>query len=464
MSLLATLRNKTLGRSALVRKCLVLAMLLLLVGNLVPLHAFADPNCDNNPTTGSSSGGLSLCQKDLYSSGVGYFDVSKGSTTQQCGDSSAATVSGSTNAEKIWNFFAGKGLKPVAIAGIMGNFHQEDSAFDPAEKQNYSTQAIPDGGDGHTGFGIAQWTSQDRQAGLFAKLRDANLGQYYGAGWGHPEKDKDIPPADIDSMLSIELNYAWDGDTTKISDIASQLNAATTTDGDSGSTVLFHRLYERSGDSASQIQQRVRDAGKFLQQFGGTSSTTGTTSSDSCAGALGGVSIMDDAIPWAMQFVSDTAAAYHPGGHTLNQQHIDSSMTGLYVTNDGAVSGGSCWGGTYCGQCTALSGWFVTKMTGYTYGGGNGGEVVGNLKAKGVPTGTEPRPFSVFSYATSSSAGHTGVVLGTLGSGTVITIENNWPGSGMLVIRKYNIKAEHPDATFAYVGDKLKVSGLSGGQ
>jgi surface antigen len=373
------------------------------------------------------------------------------STTSEDG-SGVQDLSGANNAEKIWNFFIGQGLTPIATAGIMGNFSQEDSGFDPARKQANTRRAIPDNGDGKTGFGIAQWTSQGRQAGLFAKLREANLGQYYGAGWGHPEKDKEIPAADIDSMLTIELNYAWDGDSTKIKDIAQQLNAATSVTGDNGSTVLFHRLFERSRDNASQIKERVRDAGAWLKEFG-------NTSADSCAGELGGVSSVADAIAWADRFYNDTQQTYHSGGNKLDGPR-SASITELYHMVD---NGRTCWGGAAdCSQCTALSGWFVTQMTDYPYGGGDGGEVVGNMAAKGVPTGKEPRPFSIFSYDT-GSFGHTGLVLGTLGNGTVITLENNWP-TGTLSVRQYNIKAEYPGATFAYVGDKLKVAGVDTSQ
>lgn len=365
------------------------------------------------------------------------------------------SLSGSNNEEKIWNFFAGQGLKPVAIAGIMGNFQQENSSYDPAEKQNGSLKAIPDGGDGKTGYGIAQWTSQGRQALLFTEIQKAGLQQYYGAGWGNPEKDKDIPAADADKLLTTELNFAWSGDTTKIKDIAGQLNATTTTKGDTGSAVLFHQLYERSGDNASQIQQRVDSATAILEKYAGT----GAGASGSCStGQLGGVTKVEDAIPWAMKFVSDTTAKYHPGGHDIARIQKGDGLE-LHYTNDGVVgNGGGCWGALYCGQCTALSGWFVTNETGYDFGNGSGGEVVGNLKAKGVPTGNVPKPFSVFSFGTSSSNGHTGVVMGVLSDGTVITIENNYTEPNVLSVRKYNIKKDHPDVTFAYVGDKLKVN------
>lgn len=403
----------------------------------------------------STTFGLTSEQKKLYQSGIFYFDIKTNEAL--CGGSSGQTVSGEGKAEIVWNFFTGKGLTPVATAGIMGNFNQESTGFDPARKQSSTTKAIPAGGDGTTGFGIAQWTSpKERQSGLFAKMKEAGLEKYHGAGWGHPEINKDMPLADIQKLLLIELDYAWEGDTTKVMDIADQLNAAQTTTGDSGSTVLFHKLFERSDDNASQIQERVDDATGFLGQY------EGTTGTSSCAGELGGVATMEDAIPWAMRFIEDTKAEYNGAAKataTLIKDPKNQGSIMSLATFPDASSEFVCWGAYGCDECTTLSGWFVTKMTGYTYGGGNGGEVVGNLKAKGVPTGTEPRPFSVFSYDT-GSFGHTGVVLGTLGNGMVITLENNWP-TDTLSIRQYDIKKDYPGATFAYVGDKLKVSGVT---
>lgn len=373
---------------------------------------------------------------------------------------SATSLSGSSNEEKVWNFFAGKQLKPVAIAGIMGNFYQENSYFDPARKQGDVVIAIPDKGDNHTGYGLAQWTSAGRQELLFTQIRGAGLDKYYGAGWGSAEIDKDIPPENIDKLLGIELEFAWSGDTTKIQDVAGQLNAATSVKGNDGSAVLFHKLYERSNDDVSQIQERVNSAEDMLKKYAGT----GVDSSGSCStGQLGGVSSIQDAIPWAEKFIAETKQTYHIGGSSLSQNQVDGGITQIYHIRD---DGRTCWGGAAdCHQCTAVSGWFVTTKTDYPYGGGNGESVVANMKDRGVPTGNQPKPFSVFSYYT-GDFGHTGVVLGVLSNGDVITLENNWPQDddrqgGILIVRQYNLKKAEKGVTFAYVGDKLKVPGVS---
>ena len=45
------------------------------------------------------------------------------------GNNSGSTVlSGDTNAEKVWNYFIGKGLNDMQVAGIMGNAIGESGA------------------------------------------------------------------------------------------------------------------------------------------------------------------------------------------------------------------------------------------------------------------------------------------------------------------------------------------------
>jgi hypothetical protein len=381
------------------------------------------------------------------------------------GTAATTSLTGADNKQKIWNYYSGKQLTAIAIAGIMGNFSQE-SGFDPAVKQNQSTAALPDGGDGVTGYGIAQWTSKGRQAGVLAAIKAAGLAEYYGAGWGASEKDKSIPQADSDKLLLTELNYSWSGDSTPISGFASKLNAATTVDGNGGSTVIFHDTYEISADNASMIQQRITDADTFLAAYGG-----GASSGQSCSSSasLGGVSNLTEATAWAQKFISDTNAKYPSvKGSVPSAKLFPSTATRKYVYQY-PQSGGYCWLGSNCGECTAASGWFVTNMTSYAYGGGNGNQVVGFLAAKGVPTGSKPEAFSIFSMQGPGSV-HTGIVLGVLADGSIITLEDNYNGAGVVTVTQYASLAaligsqRGGSIIFGYVGNKLKgaAAGLGG--
>lgn len=106
-------------------------------------------------------------------------------------------LTGSTNAEKAWNFLKEKGFNDYACAGVVGNLDCE-SALNPCNLQNTyektlgytdrSYVAAVDSGnytkdrfaeDG-AGFGIAQWTYHSRKRKLyeFIQSRGASIGDY----------------------------------------------------------------------------------------------------------------------------------------------------------------------------------------------------------------------------------------------------------------------------------------------
>lgn len=99
---------------------------------------------------------------------------------------------GNTNAEKIWNFFYGKGLSKAGIAGLMGNLDDE-SKLRPNNLQNSFeeklrlkddtyTAAVDNGSytnfvyDG-AGYGVAQWTFWSRKEALlrYAKTSGTSI-------------------------------------------------------------------------------------------------------------------------------------------------------------------------------------------------------------------------------------------------------------------------------------------------
>lgn len=83
-------------------------------------------------------------------------DAANGTTTD--GDGTAAgTVEGNGNEEKTWNFLAGQGFSPAAIAGIMGNLKQE-SGIDPKKIQKGKHGPGP-------GTGLCQWEKKHSKGG-----------------------------------------------------------------------------------------------------------------------------------------------------------------------------------------------------------------------------------------------------------------------------------------------------------
>src|SRR6476620_5756380 len=91
----------------------LLAIFVVLFGSFTPV-VHADDPCADESSKASPSGELSDCQRKMYDAGNYAFDAVVGTGTGNCSTGSE-TVSGTGNAEKIWNFFAGKGLNPVAI-------------------------------------------------------------------------------------------------------------------------------------------------------------------------------------------------------------------------------------------------------------------------------------------------------------------------------------------------------------
>ena len=96
-------------------------------------------------------------------------------------NTNTSALRGSSNAEKIWNYFRGKGLTKAGTAGLMGNLDAE-SALIPNNLEN--TREAQLGSDAvytskvdsgayknfttdNAGYGLAQWTVSDRKKPLY---------------------------------------------------------------------------------------------------------------------------------------------------------------------------------------------------------------------------------------------------------------------------------------------------------
>lgn len=159
----------------------------------------------------------------------------------------------------------------------------------------------------------------------------------------------------------------------------------------------------------------------------------GSTTSSYCGGTVntvsGAVSTVAETLPFLQQYIKDLNSTYGTNFPTPTSIDESSHVAEPLTPNSHYAAGGCKWGGWDCGQCTALSGWFVSMFTKYEYKGGNGDEVVGKLAAKYPEVGVSNTPvvFSIFSM----SRGHTGIVVGQTSDGLWITIENNYgPSSG----------------------------------
>ncbi|HSX43006.1 MAG TPA: phage tail tip lysozyme [Candidatus Saccharimonadales bacterium] len=232
-----------------------------------------------------------LTQNDLYTEGINYFDLN----VSQCGANGsdatggngnsasgyiATAPQGSTNPDKIWYFLTQEvHMTPAAAAGIMGNLNQE-SGMDPTSEQrpgaweDMSSRNINEGGKG--GVGIVQWDGGRRPA-------------YINYALQHGADKKNIVP---------QLNYLWyemnhdqnavlkGGDWKGV-----HYPGLTGIKDPHQAAVSFHALYERSGDSASGIEERARDAVKYYAKYTGDGSfntTVGGTAPATCTGGTVG--------------------------------------------------------------------------------------------------------------------------------------------------------------------------------
>ena len=110
-------------------------------------------------------------------------------------------------------------------------------------------------------------------------------------------------------------------------------------------------------------------------------------------------------------------------------------------------------------NCVSFTKWFVYTYVdipkGFTIKG-DGAQVVGHMKNDGFETGTQPRPYAVFSWS-NSGYGHTGIVLKVNDDGTFIVGESSCSASWSSdwVAHTATHKLSDHNWTFAYTDGKI---------
>lgn len=144
------------------------------------------------------------------------------------------------NAKIIWDSLIKNGFTEVATAGIMGNLMAE-SHFNPKIVQG-GGEADNITCDGETGYGIAQWTSINRQEGL------ASL----AASKGRPSGD-----------LMVQIDWLiQEIDQYDVRDIMNQQTSPYQ------AALLFHKEFERSADTEEQAARRGHYAEEIYSKKG----------------------------------------------------------------------------------------------------------------------------------------------------------------------------------------------------
>jgi hypothetical protein len=384
----------------LTRKVGFFLSIAMLIVVLIPIPASAQaPNCDNEFYSSNDIVFYNPCSADTCSS------VNTGGALTSAGPTS---LTGETNQEKVWNYFITRGLTPVASAGAMGNIQQE-SEFSAAVEEH----------SGGGGLGLIQWTGSRRTS-----LESAAA----AAG---------VNLADNDSALLFELNYLWDGEYGGLT-WQEQVNAEESIDGDTsiasyndeysstlketqtgnGSTMVFHALVERSGDTPTMLKKRIENATAFLTQF------NGTAAKGSCGNARVGGLTWDQAVSVAKK-MGDTWDTVYCGDGSIK--------AGFYCSLDIVYStAGAAW----MIETTAPNPSAVPKIP-------SGVDVANRLISSNPdiyvsanPDGSNLQPFSIWSFGNGSASGapgHTGTIVGVNEDGSIITLETNWdvatPGS-----------------------------------
>lgn len=175
---------------------------------------------------------------------------------------SSGPLIGNENAEKIYNFFIGKNLAPIHVAGIMGNLAAEGGPnFDPLSQQDGSDDITPKRG---VGFGIAQWTFYTRQDALvdFAKSRNQPVGS-----------------------LGVQLDFLWlELNTNRAGALTSLKKTTTVVD----AVHVFMVEFEAPDPDQAHEDRRIAAANSVLAKYGGIAATTqALTTATGCNGLTG---------------------------------------------------------------------------------------------------------------------------------------------------------------------------------
>lgn len=245
-------------------------------------------------------------------------------------DSNAAdVVSGcssfsGTIAEKVWSYFINKGLTKEQTAGIMGNVYQE-SSISPTDWQTPggTIDAIKNSRKDAHAWGLFQWDGDRRylittdvhglttESGVIGKLlttNNPNLAataiyldtKYSGPGAKitgnttdgfiltdeNPLTSKNIPEADLDELLTFELDFAWSempGEYNyTLNDKINSLDKIKSTTTVVDATIAFHDYFERSSDSKDFVRYTrggyAQAIYNKLQNTATSSNTTGCSS------------------------------------------------------------------------------------------------------------------------------------------------------------------------------------------
>lgn len=166
---------------------------------------------------------------------------------------------GSSNQEKIWNYFKAKGLSEIGIAGLMGNL-QAESGLNPMNMQNSYEKKLGFNDTTYTasidnglytnfvhdkvGYGLAQWTYWSRKQNMFNFIKSK------GKSIGDLEAQLDF----LHEELTKQYKPVWNG----------LMNAKTVFE---ASNIVLLQFEKPANQSLTVQQQRAKLGENWYNQF-----------------------------------------------------------------------------------------------------------------------------------------------------------------------------------------------------
>ncbi|MGK2896586.1 MAG: phage tail tip lysozyme [Candidatus Saccharimonadales bacterium] len=354
----------------------------------------------------SSTSSIAAADESFFiGNGIFYYN---GATEEQNDNTTCNTssVSGTVNpnAKKIWSWFMSEGMSEFGAAGIMGNM-QVESAFNPFRLQvaNEDYDSLTSNSEYNKAFGLVQWDG-GRRVEVLRYIGDDNpeYKKYINLEFGElPDSYKNAPNEIVDAFIELELDFI----------------KQESTDGGNRSTVWNKMISAASAEEASDVFEEIFEGS--VRKAGGSHSIAAAeiyaNFAGSCSTYIGEGGLTEEQ---ARQFMMNY-------GEDKNGDTTAAINSGIGTPSSG------CSGGLLS-NCTSLSAFFASKFSSDSYMGGDGYATVDNMGKAGVPTGSKPQLYSIFSWS-NSTYGHTGVVLGIHGDTVIVghaSCSNTGTGKG----------------------------------
>lgn len=211
---------------------------------------------------------------------------SSGATCCGPGTGGSTTLVGKDNAQKVFNYFVGKGLTPAQSIGIIGNMIRE-SGIDPTRLQGEFSKEKPSStvdlaATNGLGWGIVQWTPTGK---IIKTAHEAGI----------PYERIDTLEFQLDFIWNQLNGTKWEGNPQALSSEKGALAAIKAANTIEEAAIAWGQKYERFKGSenlnnasyAARVNSSLATAKTLGVSGGGGGGSSGSFSGASCAGSNG---------------------------------------------------------------------------------------------------------------------------------------------------------------------------------